>query len=356
VGFVVALFHRHNNIIGDALALQVVQRLQPSSSMMSRQRHGMLRRDDNDHLLSKNFIRVGGGLGMMMRSSPFFSLSSPSSSSSSSNQRVRSSTPLSPSLPSSSSQLRASLVPVDPAIASAAASFFTGIRIPAQLVAGSSIATLFALSRNVKDTSMMSRTENFLYRIHHILSLLMLCLSSSCVLTSTTANTLLLLSKRTMIPSSAAVGAAAAGFSGQKVTMDAYYFLRTYMPFEFLYTRWSFLVSILLFFGSTTTRLLLEFDLFKGKRRIAGLGVVSLCCGIQSFMISYINTTQHSFLSLWDLTKEVFKIVWNNAASVRQPMMVASLTCFAFAALFGTIFLLPTSMDDDKLADSDRYT
>lgn len=256
----------------------------------------------------------------------------------------RSLSALSPLTLKSSTALSASLIPLDAATKAAAVSFFTGMRVPAILVSGSSLAGLFALSRDVKDTSHMPRAQILLYRVHHLLCLLSLCLSLTCVVTSTTATTLLLLSRQTMVSTSAAM------------EIDAYHFLKTSMPFEFLYTRWSFLVAVLFFLGSTMTRLLLEFDLFKGKRRVAGWGVFCAMLGVQSFLVSYVNTTQHCWLSMFGLTREIFRMLWIQATSRHQPMMVFALSCFFGAFILCIKFLLPNSIDHDQIVDHENFT
>ena len=116
-------------------------------------------------------------------------------------------------------------------------------------------------------------------------------------------------------------------------------------------------MAILCFIGSTMTRLLLEFELYKSARKIAGWGVVWAMLGVQSFLISYVNTTQHSWLSLLGLTKEVISILWSRARSYHQyPMMVCSACCFSIALVLCIVFLFPPSIHHDQLSENDRYT
>jgi hypothetical protein len=191
---------------------------------------------------------------------------------------------------------------LDPAAKAAAISFFNGIRVPATLIAGTSLAGLFTLAKDVRDTSGMTKLKIVLLRTYHVLSLFSLCLSLTSVLTSTTATTLLLLSKHQIVASVVPTTRAAA--AGNE-SMDVYHFLRSSMDFEFVYTRWAFLLSIVCFLSSTTVRMLLEFDLDKPKRRLAGWCVLSTMGGVISFILSYANMTQNCWPSLWAMTKDI---------------------------------------------------
>jgi hypothetical protein len=169
-------------------------------------------------------------------------------------------------------------------------SFFEGIKTPATLIAGSSLVALFSMTRDVEQTYSMSKIQIVLLRVYHALSLLSFCLSLICVLTSQAATTLLLLGDNHVLG---------------KTGIDAYHFLRTSMNFEFVLTTWSFLTSIILFICSTTFRMIIEFALFKRKRRLAGTMVISWMAGILGSIVSYTNTTQKSWPNLWCMTKEV---------------------------------------------------
>ena len=234
---------------------------------------------------------------------------------------------------------------LDPTTTTAAINFFNGIRLPAILVAGASLAGIFAMTEGVNNTSGMSKLQIFLLRLYHVTSLLSFCLSLSSIVTSTTATTLLLLSEFSMVSK-----------VDKKLGLDAYHFLRSNMNFEFLYTRWSFLVSVAFLIMSTTMRILLQFELFKPKRRLAGWSVVSTMAGVMTFIIGYANTTQHCWPSFWGLTKEIFQIIWKRAYINRQPMFLASLALFTVGTLLTVRFLMPGAVEHDQLADHDRYT
>jgi hypothetical protein len=249
-----------------------------------------------------------------------------------------------------SSRLVAAAHPVgmtalDPATTTAAINFFNGSQLPVIFIAGASLAGIFAMTEGVNNTNRMSKLQVFLLRLYHLTSLLSFCLSLSSLVTSRTATTLLLLSDFSMVPQ-----------NQQKLGLDAYQFLRSNLNFEFLYTRWSFLISVPFLIVSTTIRMLLQFELFKPKRRLAGWSVVSTMTGLLTFIIGYSNTTQHCWPSLWGLTQEIFHIIWKRAYLNRQPMFLASVVSFGIGIVLTTRFLLPGAVKYDQLADHDRYT
>ena len=237
------------------------------------------------------------------------------------------------------------MVPVDPEVTSAAISFFNGSRLPAIFVAGASLAGIFAMTEGVNNTYSMSKLQIFLLRLYHVTSLLSFCLSLSSVVTSTTATTLLLLSDFSMVDRNV-----------HKVGLDVYQFLRSSLNFEFLYTRWSLLVSVPFLFISTTIRMLLQFELFKPKRRLAGWSLLSTMTGVLTFLIGFSNTTQHCWPSFWGLTQEILHILWKRAYSNRQPMFLASALSFSVGIMLTIRFLMPSAVKHDQLADHDRYT
>jgi len=160
-------------------------------------------------------------------------------------------------------------------IQSSAISFFDSVRTPSTLLGGQSIAALFAISNLVQDPKKLSRTEVFLLRLYHIVSLLSLCLSLVTIITSTSASTMLLVGNR---------------YDFSKF-QDVFEFLNTDVQYEFLLVRWSFFSSLLLFLVGIANRALLEFRLLAKKRRVAGIFLVCSMGWLISFLLSYINRT-----------------------------------------------------------------
>jgi len=232
---------------------------------------------------------------------------------------------------------------IDPSTKDAALGYFRVTQLPATLIAALSLIGLFALTENVNNTSELSKLHIFLLRLYHLTSLLSFCLSLLSIITSVSASTLLCVSDFSMIASKGTV-------------IDVYHFLNSSMEFEFLFSRWSFLVSVAFFFLSTTMRMVLQFELFKySKRKLAGCGVLSTMTGFISFLIGYINTTQKN-CSFFLLTQQVFKIILKCAFINRQPMFILSSISFAIGSLLTIRFLMPDAVEHDQLIDHDRYT
>ena len=184
----------------------------------------------------------------------------------------------------------------------AALGFFGGIRLPASLIAGSSVAAVFSLTRQAKDVTGLNKAEIVALRLYHAVAILSLCLSMTTISITTSASTLLLLGK----------------FDGSSYP-DAYHFLRGEMNFEFVLTRWAFLCSIILFLTGVASRLLLELDLLKESRRTGGLLVVFTMAGALTGMIANINASLHCWPNLILMTKELIQVRSCESIALLQP-------------------------------------
>lgn len=234
-----------------------------------------------------------------------------------------------------------SMAALNPSIHGAAIQYFQSSQLPTIFIAAASLVGLFAMTEGVNNIRAMTKFQIFLLRLYHVTSLLSLCLSLSSLVTSTSATTLLLLSDFSTVSNSG---------------LDVYHFLRSNLNFEFLYARWSFLVSVPFLIVSTTIRTLLQFELFKPNRKLAGWSVASTMTGVLCFVLGYTNTTQHCWPSLWGLTQETMRIVWKRAVCNRQPLWIASVVSFGVGMLLAIRFLLPSTVTHDQLADYDGYT
>lgn len=127
--------------------------------------------------------------------------------------------------------------------------FFTSIRIPAALIAGSSLGALFVMIANATRPEKEATKRNLItIFVYHTLSLLSLLLSLNVIVTATSAsNTMLIQNVNPMAKS-------------------AYEVLIREMKFEYLTTRWSFYASLLCFLKAVLFRTLLEFDLLRKER------------------------------------------------------------------------------------------
>lgn len=216
----------------------------------------------------------------------------------------------------------------------AALGFFNGIRFPSTLIAGSSVAALFCLTKQSKDTSGMSPLEVKVLRAYHIISLLQFCLSMTAVCMSTTGCTLLLLTSK---------------FS-QTEYSDIYHFLRGDINFEFVLTRWSFFSSLALFLAGVACRVLLEMDLLKPERKITGLLVVFTMSGVLSGILSNINLTLNCWPNLIGMTKEVIQLLAARLMQNRGPLQLISLG--SFVGVFVCLVKILSSSMDSKVTES----
>lgn len=99
-----------------------------------------------------------------------------------------------------------------------AVGFFGSARVPATLVAGSALATLFALASNVA-SERPKKEEAILRRVDAMMALYSFLLAVTAVILSTTASTTLLLGKH------------------DPMATDVYHFLKREFNFEFVLTR-----------------------------------------------------------------------------------------------------------------------
>jgi hypothetical protein len=225
------------------------------------------------------------------------------------------STPFSSATSSNSCSSSTSLgVTAGQAFDTAALAFFGGLRVPASLLAGSSLASLFAMVQQAKATKTLSRTERVALWVYHSSALGTLCLSLLTVITTTVGSTLLLLGR----------------FDVSQYG-DVYHFLRGNFLMEFVVSRWSFLCSVQLFLLAIMNRVLLEFDLLKPGRRTISLLVAAAMMGLIAHCLSYINTTLNCWPNLLYMTKQVVELVLDRALAQRYPLQIISLGCFAVA-------------------------
>jgi hypothetical protein len=197
----------------------------------------------------------------------------------------------------------------------AALSFFTNVRVPAALIAGTSVGSLFSLVKLVNSEKHGSPFQSWLLKVYHILCLATLILSLNVVVTATAASTTLLLGDH--------VGMAT----------SAYEFLNREIRYEFVTTRWSYLMANLLFIAGITTRAVLEFELLNANRRRFAVVVVLTMTALLTHLLSYVNSTLHCWDSLIDMTFDVIKLIVGKAIRGGSPLETISVACFVGTAL-----------------------
>jgi len=208
-----------------------------------------------------------------------------------------------------------------------AISYFTSIRIPAALIAGSSLAALFTLTDRISDDKMQerSRIETIVLIAYHILALASLLLSLNVVVTSTaSANSILLAPQNPL-------------------AANAYEFLMRDFEFEFLVTRWSFFSSLFSFLGSLGGRCLVEFDLLCKRRVRSALLILFSVSALFFHLLSFVNSRLFTYPDMGAMTWAVFRMWWKRSIEgYTSPAELASLVSF-FGAICMTVLVFKRS-------------
>lgn len=170
------------------------------------------------------------------------------------------------------------------------AKFFASVGTPAALVTGSSLATLFALSEATTTTDHCGKLKKRLVRLYHVF-----------VLTS------FVLAMNTVIISSVATVSMLHGRFDPKAE-TAYMMLRREFDYEFVLTRWSFIVALLCFLLGVTTRVILEYGLIAREKRMEAIAVVLLLSALIAQMLSYVNQTLYCWPNLLQMTFYVIEV------------------------------------------------
>jgi hypothetical protein len=230
---------------------------------------------------------------------------------------------------------------------SIAISYFSSIRIPAALIAGSSLVALFTLAEQARlgRKGATSRLQGFVLLMYHILALAALVLSLNVIVTATATSNFLLLGTKNTIAAS------------------AYHFLKREVEFEFALTRVSFHLGILSFLGCIGCRALLEFDLLTKERRRPALLVIFTMSSLMFHLFGFVNQRLVCWPNLPSMTIDVIKMYVRHALSTRHPAELASVATLIGA--FGTVISLflqsataeiGESQDDTKSKDDTKIT
>jgi len=195
--------------------------------------------------------------------------------------------------------------------------FFNDVRIPSALIAGSSLGAVFSLVALAnKSRRELPRVDVIILRLYHIFAMASLVLSLNVVVMSTVASTTLLLDHH------------------DTLALSAYQFLNREMRYEFVITRWSFLMSILCFLVGITNRALLEFNLLKPPRRRFGICLILCMTSLLAHLVSFINETLYCWGSLTSMTMTVINVSpWSIVLCNNAPSFVTQIVPLFLADL-----------------------
>ena len=171
-----------------------------------------------------------------------------------------------------------------------AAGFFSNVRVPASLIAGSSLGALFAMSKDARDMDNKSPVEQVLLRLYHVI------LTISWILSMTT------------IVFSTAAGVTFMYGDFDPMATSAYELLLREFHFEYISARFSFLTSIVLFFVAVCNRVILEFGLYTKEKKNLGLAAAFVVLASTTHITSFINSTLYSYPNLFMMGLEVVKV------------------------------------------------
>lgn len=230
---------------------------------------------------------------------------------------------------------------------STAIAYFTSIRVPAALIAGSSLVALFTLADQARlgRKGAKSRRQGIVLLAYHILALFSLLLSLNVIVTATATSNFLLLG------------------TSNPLAASAYHFLKREVEYEFALTRVSFHVGMLSFLGCIACRALLEFDLLRKGRLQPALLVVFSMSSLFFHLLAFVNQRIVCWPNLPMMTIDVFKMYIGRALATRHPAELASVATLTGA--FGTVISLflqsatveiEESEDDTKSEDDTNIT
>jgi hypothetical protein len=198
-----------------------------------------------------------------------------------------------------------------------AINYFSSVRIPAGLIAGSALAALFSLVDKSKDNQAHTRTqlESIVLIIYHLLALMSLLTSLNVIVTSTAVVETIMFGNENPMASS------------------AFELMTREYEFEFLMTRWSFFVSLFTFLVSVAARALLSFELLNAKRVSSAVLVLSSFGGLLFHLLAFVNARLFSFNNMAEMTWAVFSLWFHRSLTGRGPCEMASIACLVISVI-----------------------
>lgn len=194
----------------------------------------------------------------------------------------------------------------------AAAGFFGGVRIPASLIAGSSLAQMFVMANREPK----SQVDYALIKLNKATMILSFLLTMITVIVSTAANVSMLRGRFDPLAES------------------AYYLLKREFELEFVTARVTFLLGCLSFLIGVSNRIVLEYELLRKDKRdilkIVGFALI----GVASALASYINSTLFCWNDFIHMVAHLMTRLVQRALSKRTPLMLLSLFSITLSIIF----------------------
>lgn len=200
---------------------------------------------------------------------------------------------------------------------STAINYFSSVRIPASMIAGSALAALFSLSSKIKNTEINNRTPlvTIVLLFYHLYALSSLLLSLNTIITCTAA------------ASSIMFGC------DNPIATSPYELMKREYEFEFLMTRWSFYMSLFTLLGAIACRALIEFDLLQQDRIRSALVIISAFSGLFFHLLSFVNERIYCYNNMTEMTIDVFLMWFRKTVASNGICELTSMACFTISVI-----------------------
>ena len=187
--------------------------------------------------------------------------------------------------------------------------YFQTLRIPAALIAGSSLSALFIhLKKDDNDKQLSSgdsKKSNLYYIVrylYHVIAGIALLLSLNVIVIATAASNTLIVGDDYN---------SARNHGGRQIILAKSmldFLTKKDILYEFIATRWSFYMSMMCLLVAITTRILIEFDLLRKKHFKEAIFVSCSSLSMLSHMIHLLNDCVYVFPNLFLMTIGLFKV------------------------------------------------
>jgi hypothetical protein len=200
---------------------------------------------------------------------------------------------------------------------STAINYFSSVRIPASMIAGSALAALFSLTSKTKNAEAQNRSTlvTVVLLLYHLFALTSLLLSLNTIITCTAAASSLMFG------------------CDNPIATSPYALMKREFEFEFLMTRWSFYMSLFTLLGAIASRALIEFDLLQSDRIRSAVVILSAFAGLFFHLLSFVNERIFCYQNMTEMTIDVFYMWYQKTITTHGVCELTSMTCFLISFL-----------------------
>ena len=193
--------------------------------------------------------------------------------------------------------------------------WFAGIRVPASLIVGASLGSLFTMSSRMKEKSKLSKAEYIAVQLYHCLILGAFILALNTVVVATASNVEVM--QRDFNP----------------MARSGYSLLKREFEYPFVTCRLGFLSALILFIKSILIRTIIEFDALKNDDKSLAVGLSLIAVALSSHLVSFVNDTVVCWDGLLSMIKSWMILLSKRAFDGNHPLQLLSLI-FGSSGLF----------------------